>query len=70
MSDGVFGGQLLAGLINALDSEPMFAMSLGSKELFHSNLLGWFISHHPPVAEALMGVPGRSPCCARSTTRT
>jgi hypothetical protein len=36
-----------------VDANPVFAMSLGSKELFHSNLLAWFIRHHQPVAQAL-----------------
>ena len=36
----------------------MFAMSLGSKELFHSNLLGWLIENHPAVAEAVTGASG------------
>lgn len=30
-------------LARALDAEPLFAMSRGSKELFHSDLLGWFV---------------------------
>ena len=30
-------------------------MSLGSMELFHSNLLGWFIAGFPAVAEAITG---------------
>lgn len=33
-----------------LDAEPLFHASLGSKELFHSNLLAWFVDHHPEAA--------------------
>jgi hypothetical protein len=31
--------------INALKNSPVFAMSLSSKELFHSNMLGWVCSN-------------------------
>jgi hypothetical protein len=37
---------VLAAIVGAVDANPMFAMSLGSKELFHSNMLAWFIRHH------------------------
>ncbi len=53
MTDVVVAGQRIAVLMDALKRDPVFAMSLGSKELFHSNLLGWFIEHHPAVAEAV-----------------
>ena len=43
----------LAAIVGGVDANPVFAMSLGSKELFHSNLLAWYIRHHQPVAEAL-----------------
>jgi hypothetical protein len=46
----------LAVIVGSLESNPILAMSLGSRELFHSNLLAWFISRHPPVARAL-GLP-------------
>ncbi|MEV7150489.1 hypothetical protein AB0O05_28800 [Streptomyces sp. NPDC093084] len=45
----------LAGLVGEMEADLVFTMSLGSKELFHSNLLGWFIAHHPVVAEAVTG---------------
>jgi len=44
---------VLAAIAHGLDADPVFALSLGSRELFHSNLLAWFIRHHRPVAEAL-----------------
>ena len=31
----------------ALQAEPLFHMSLGSKELFHSNLVAWFVDRYP-----------------------
>ncbi|MER6329249.1 hypothetical protein ABT298_07905 [Streptomyces sp. NPDC001034] len=48
----------LAELVEVLEQDLVFTMSLGSKELFHSNLLGWFIDHHPAVAEAVTGSAG------------
>ncbi len=41
----------IEALCSQLVADPIFAMSLGSKELFHSNLLGWFLEQFPPVAE-------------------
>jgi hypothetical protein len=55
MTDDAVG---LAELVDAMDADLVFTMSLGSKELFHSNLLGWFISHHQAVAEAVTGSAG------------
>jgi hypothetical protein len=34
----------LNNLLCNLEKNPLFQMSLGSKELFHSNLLAWIIS--------------------------
>ncbi|MEU6541626.1 hypothetical protein [Streptomyces sp. NPDC047000] len=48
----------LAKLVEALEADLVFTMSLGSKELFHSNLLGWFVANHPVVAEAVTGWAG------------
>ncbi|MCX4612114.1 PD-(D/E)XK nuclease family protein [Streptomyces mirabilis] len=55
MTDDAVG---LAELVEAMEADLVFTMSLGSKELFHSNLLGWFIAHHPAVAEAMTGSAG------------
>jgi hypothetical protein len=41
----------LARLVDALADDPVFAMSLGSRELFHSNLLAWFLDRFPIVRE-------------------
>jgi PD-(D/E)XK nuclease superfamily len=41
-------------LIRDLDANPVWAMSLGSKELFHSNLLAWFMDHQPEVRDAIV----------------
>ena len=46
-------GSSLAAVTAGVEANPVFAMSLGSRELFHSNLLAWFINHHRPAAEAL-----------------
>jgi hypothetical protein len=48
----------LAALTRDLSRDPLFAMSLGSKELFHSNLLAWFAEHHGGVSSALTGRDG------------
>jgi|GEM_PF-6652728 len=34
--------------INRLNNSPMFAMSLGSKELFHSNFWAWIMENADP----------------------
>jgi hypothetical protein len=44
----------VAALARELDASPVWAMSLGSKELFHSNLLAWFMDHQPEVREAIV----------------
>lgn len=36
-------------------SEPLFHLSLNSKELFHSNLLAWFIETYPNEAGLVFG---------------
>jgi hypothetical protein len=43
----------LEQLVHALESEPLFHASLGSKELFHSNLLAWFANYHRGAADAV-----------------
>lgn len=42
-------------LAAALDGNPVFHMSLGSKELFHSNFLWWLARAHPETARAVFG---------------
>jgi len=44
----------LADLIARLEANPVWAMSLGSKELFHSNLLAWCMDHQTSVRDALV----------------
>ncbi|MGH3767041.1 MAG: hypothetical protein ACRDTX_18115 [Pseudonocardiaceae bacterium] len=45
---------LVEQLVRELDDDLVFALSLGSKELFHTNLLGWFAQHQPSVGAALL----------------
>ena len=45
----------LTGLVRKLECDPIFIMSLNSKELFHSNLLAWLIRSFPAVTEAVTG---------------
>lgn len=44
--------QNLSEVLTELDGEPLFHMSLGSKELFHSNFLAWFVLKFPGQAAA------------------
>ena len=44
-----------AGVARELGREPLFHMSLGSKELFHSNLLAWFARSFPEEAVQVFG---------------
>jgi hypothetical protein len=48
-------------LCTALDEEVVFHLSLHSKELFHSNFLGWFCERYPDVARSVLEdlVPSR-----------
>lgn len=41
-------------LVRELADDLLFALSLGSKELFHTNLLGWLAEHHRGVGDALL----------------
>jgi hypothetical protein len=43
----------LEAVCAALVAEPMWHVSLGSKELFHSNLLGWMCERFPRAAMAV-----------------
>ncbi len=45
--------EIVATLCAALKEEPLFHMSLGSKELFHSNFLAWFADCFPEHAAAV-----------------
>lgn len=41
-------------LVRELADDLVFALSLGSKELFHTNLLGWLAEKHRGVGDALL----------------
>jgi len=45
----------IATLCAVLEQEPLFHASLGSKELFHSNLIAWFVDHHQRAAREVFG---------------
>ncbi len=52
--------------LSKLEHSPLFAASLGSKELFHSNLLAFLISRHPSLAKKLFKVDlGENPSIER-----
>jgi hypothetical protein len=55
---GAVDSRKLAEVVKALEGELVFTMSLGSKELFHSNVLAWFVSRFPAVAMVLTGSDG------------
>lgn len=41
----------IVDLCKRLDEEPLFHMSLGSKELFHSNFVAWAVERYPAQME-------------------
>lgn len=45
--------EIVATICAALKKEPLFHMSLGSKELFHSNFLAWFAECYPEFAASV-----------------
>jgi hypothetical protein len=45
----------VAEVCAVLDAEPLFHVSLGSKELFHSNFLAWFAKSFPRQASVVFG---------------
>jgi hypothetical protein len=55
---GAVDSRKLDELVKALEGDLVFTMSLGSKELFHSNVLAWFISRFPAIAKAVTGLVG------------
>jgi hypothetical protein len=65
--------EMVATLCAALEKEPLFHMSLGSKELFHSNFLAWFADCFPELAAAVFrpwAVPMAEARAARSERET
>lgn len=45
---------MVEDLVRELNDDLVFALSLGSKELFHTNLLGWFAEHQRCVDDTLL----------------
>ena len=48
-----FSDKIVATYCVNLEKEPLFHMSLGSKELFHSNFLTWFADCFPELAASV-----------------
>jgi len=46
--------RLVKQVVQELNDDLIYALSLGSKELFHTNLLGWFAEHEPIISAALL----------------
>ncbi|MGW3451706.1 hypothetical protein [Streptomyces sp. NPDC001076] len=44
----------LATLVESLTGDVVFATSRGSKELFHSDTLAWYLDRYPVAGEALL----------------
>jgi hypothetical protein len=42
-------------ICSRLSAEPLFHLSLNSKELFHTNVLAWFAEHYPADAAEALG---------------
>ncbi|WP_141962666.1 PD-(D/E)XK nuclease family protein [Actinoallomurus bryophytorum] len=51
----------IRGLIDGFEDDPMLAMSQGSKELFHSDLLAWYLTRFPILREAVLDAWGVEP---------
>lgn len=45
----------IAELVGRLRGNPIYSLSLGSRELFHSNLLGWMFEKYPHTISILAG---------------
>jgi hypothetical protein len=45
----------IAELAERLKSNPVYCLSLGSRELFHSNFLGWMFEKYPHTLSILTG---------------
>lgn len=45
----------IRGVVEELHRNPVFHMGLASKELFHSNFLGWLLGESPETAEIVLG---------------
>lgn len=56
----------MAAICQELESNPVLHMSLGSKELFHSNVLAWLLQTHSRVAHPILS-PWLQPDPARVT---
>lgn len=61
--------QRVRALCETLDEEPLFHASLGSKELFHSNLIAWFVDHQPDAARQVFA-PWSRPATGSVGART
>lgn len=48
-------GSEIADLVGRLKANPVYCLSLGSRELFHSNLLGWLFEKYPRTISILAG---------------
>ena len=57
----------LRRLVKRLEGDVVFAMSQGSKELFHSNMLGWSSAASQPSVMLL--TPGSCPSCPAAPAR-
>lgn len=47
-------------LVQALRDDALYAASLHSKELFHSNMLAWYVEHDPALGDLLVNAWGRA----------
>jgi hypothetical protein len=58
----------LASLLSELEAEPLYHASRGSKELFHSDVLAWFVRTEPARAAEVFKpwlTPGNGPTTVR-----
>lgn len=55
MAETLYLASRVAEVCAVLEAEPLFHVSLGSKELFHSNFLAWFAKSFPRQASVVFG---------------
>lgn len=50
----------VSAAVEALDENPIYHLSLGSRELFHSNFLAWMIKKFPAAGQKIFGIDGNN----------
>jgi hypothetical protein len=51
----------IANILERLSGDPLYHASLGSKELFHTNLLAWLCDAYPQEMQKVLPIPTAKP---------